>query len=36
MHEDVQVEDLQVGELIQPHSHLIFEIELREVLTRDD
>lgn len=26
----------QVGPLIQPHSNLIFEIELLEVLTRDD
>jgi FKBP-type peptidyl-prolyl cis-trans isomerase len=25
----------QVGALIKPHSHLIFHIELLEVLTRD-
>lgn len=28
--------DRQVGALIKPHSNLIFEIELLEVLTRDD
>jgi peptidylprolyl isomerase len=26
----------QVGAHIQPHSNLLFEIELLEVLTRDD
>ena len=26
----------QIGDLIQPHSNLLFEIELLEVLTRDD
>ena len=28
--------DRQLGEFIKPHSNLIFEIELLEVLTRDD
>src|SRR5690606_38010746 len=28
--------DRQIGALIKPHSNLVFEIELLEVLTRDD